>query len=133
MLTCKSPRTVMRLAYGMAKDCLPDYSSKFSRQDFTLPQLFTCLVVKELLKRSYRGVEALLRDCPDWCREIGMDHVPDHNTLCRAAKSLMRSSRVNRLLDVMIQWANRRKLLRLSTHPLAVDSTSYESHHVSRH
>lgn len=32
----------MRLAYVAAKDRLPEYSGKFSRKDFTLPQLFAC-------------------------------------------------------------------------------------------
>jgi len=123
----------MRLAYAMAKDCLPRYSSKVSRKDFSLPQLFGCLAVKEQLKRSYRGAEALLRDCPDWCREIELTRVPDHNTLCRAAKYLLRGRCVNRILDLVVQWAAQQRLLHLGSDPLAVDSTSYESHHVSRH
>jgi hypothetical protein len=133
MLTCKSPRKVMRLAYVMARDCLAKYSSKFSRKDFTLPHLFACLVVKEQLKLSYRKAEVFLGDCPDWCHQIGLHRVPDHNTLCRVAKFLLRGRCVNSLLDLLVQWASRARLLQLSTHPLAVDSTSYESHHVSRH
>ena len=31
MLTCKSPRKVMRFAYALARRCLPRYSCKFSR------------------------------------------------------------------------------------------------------
>src|SRR5512141_2155774 len=133
MLTCKSPRKVMRLAYVAAKDRVPKYSSPFSRRDFTLLLLFACLVVKEQLKLSYRKAEALLMDCPDWCASIGLRRVPDHNTLCRAAKLLLSGLCVSRLLDRLVQWAAQARLLRLSTHPLAVDSTTYESHHVSRH
>ena len=47
MLTCKSPRKVMLVAHELASRALPKYSGKFSRHDFTLPQLFACLVVKE--------------------------------------------------------------------------------------
>ena len=47
MLTCQSPRKVMRAAYHLASQALPQYSSKFSRKDFTLPQLFACLAAKE--------------------------------------------------------------------------------------
>ena len=75
----------MRAAHCLASRCLPEHSSKFSRKDFTLPQLFACLAVKEMLKQSYRAAEAFLADCPDWLRDIGLDHAPDHNTLCRAA------------------------------------------------
>src|ERR687893_1768815 len=99
MLTCKSPRRVMRAAYPLASQALPSHSSKFSRRDFTLPQLFACLVVKEQQKHSYREAEALLRDAEHWCRAIGMPRAPDHNTLCRAAAVLLRKCRVGRLLD----------------------------------
>jgi hypothetical protein len=89
MLTCKSPRKVMRFAYELARRCLPPYSGKFSRKDYTLAQLFACLVVREHQKKSYRGIEALLRDSEHWCRQIGMKRVPDHNTLFRAFHFLL--------------------------------------------
>ena len=123
----------MQAAYHLAGQSLPQYSSKFSRRDFSLPQLFVCLVVKEQMKRSYRGAEALLRDCDSWLRDVGLRRVPDHNTLCRAAAFLLGRFRVRRLLDKLAQWATLARLLGLSTHPLAIDSTTYESHHVSRH
>jgi hypothetical protein len=123
----------MRAAYHLARQCLPDYSSKFSRQDFTLPQLLACLVVKEMLRRSYRGAEAVLRDCDNWLRDVGLAKAPDHNTLWRAAAFLLRQCRVARLLDQVARWAAAARILALSTDPLAVDSTYFESRHVSRH
>ena len=42
----------MRVAFCLARDVLPKYFSKFSRHDFTLPQLFACLVVKEQQRKS---------------------------------------------------------------------------------
>jgi hypothetical protein len=133
MLTCKSPRKVMRTAYALASVSLPLYASRFSRKDFTLPQLFACLVVKDQLKRSYRGIEAVLRDCPDWLADIGMTKAPDPNTLCRAAKTLMSECRMKKMLDTVAQWAEQENLLLLESNPLAVDSTTFDSHHVSRH
>jgi hypothetical protein len=133
MLTCKSPRKVMRAAYHLASRSLPEYSCKFSRKDFTLPQLFACLVVKEHLKRSYRGAEAVLRDCPEWLRDVGLSRAPDHNTLCRAAAFLLDKFRVGKLLDKLAEWAAVARILGLSTRPLAIDSTTFESRHVSRH
>jgi len=123
----------MRAAWHLAGQSLPDYSCKFSRKDFTLPQLFACLVVKERMKRSYRGAEALLRDCDHWLRDVGLRKAPDHNTLCRAAAFLLDKFRVGRLLDKLVQWASLARVLGLSTDPLAIDSTTYESRHVSRH
>ena len=123
----------MLAAYHLARQSLPEYSGKFSRKDFTLPQLLACLVVKEQMRRSYRGAEALLRDCDHWLADLGLRRAPDHNTLCRAASFLLRRCHVGRLLDKLVQWAAVARILGLSTHPLAIDSTTYESRHVSRH
>ena len=123
----------MVVAHHLAKGVLPDYACKNSRKDFTLPQLFACLVVKEQMRRSYRGAEALLRDCDNWLRDVGLRRAPDHNTLCRAAAFLLTKLRVGRLLDKLVQWAALAGILKLSTDPLAIDSTTYESRHVSRH
>ena len=123
----------MRAAHHLASQSLPEYSSKFSRRDFTLPQLFACLVVKEQMRRSYRGAEALLRDCDNWLADVGLRRVPDHNTLCRAAAFLLKRCRVGRLLDKLVQWAAVARMLGLATDPFAGDSTTFESRHVSRH
>ena len=123
----------MRVAHALASQALPKFSHKFSRHDFTLPQLFACLVVKEHLRRSYRGAEAVLRDADNWLRDVGLSRAPDHNTLCRAAAFLLKKCRAERLLDRVAQWAAVARVLALSTDPLALDSTYFESHHVSRH
>jgi hypothetical protein len=120
----------MRFAYELAKRSMRDYSNKFSRKDFTLPQLFACLVVREHQNKSYRGVEALLRDSDHWCKQIGMKRVPDHNTLCRAFKVILSLSRIGRLLDRLAQWMALSKALGITC---AIDSTIYDTHHRSRH
>src|SRR6266849_8717989 len=53
MISSKSPRRVMLAAFDLATDALPEFSSKFSRRDFTRPQLFACLVLKEFWKGDY--------------------------------------------------------------------------------
>ena len=123
----------MAVAHYLASRALPDYSNKFSRHDFTLAQLFACLVAKELLKRSYRGIEAVLADSPTWLKQIGLSRAPDHNTLCRAHRHLLSKCGVGKLLDVVARMASAARMLGLSTKPLAIDSTTFESHHVSRH
>jgi hypothetical protein len=123
----------MRMAYHLGRQVLSDYTNKFSRKDYTQPQLLACLVLKEHLKNSYRGAEAILRDAENWLRDIGLDHTPDHNTLQRAAQRLLKKLHVDRLLDAVANWAGQARILKLSTRPLAIDSTTYESHHVSRH
>ena len=45
-----------REALRLARHALPEYSSPFSRKDFTQHQLFAVLALKTFLKTDYRGV-----------------------------------------------------------------------------
>jgi hypothetical protein len=129
MLTCKSPRKVLLVAYHAARRILPRYSCKFSRHDFTWAQLFACLVVREHQRKSYRGLEALLCDVP-WCRKIGLRKVPDHNTLCRAFHAIMSQACVKNLLDLLARLLDTCKATGIT---LSIDSTYLDTHHQSRH
>lgn len=130
MLTCKSPRKVMRLAWRVASYALPPYASRYSRKDYTLPQLFACLVLREHQRQTFRGVEALLKDARHWGRSIGMRRIPDHNTLWRAFNLIVGRSFVGRMLDLLCQWARIQNLL---GGVVAIDSSLYDTHHRSRH
>lgn len=85
----------MCMAYHLACQVLPEHSCKFSRHDFTLAQLFACLVMREFFSLSFRRTEALLADCPQWLAEIGLAKAPDHNTLWRAFRTLLSMRRCN--------------------------------------
>src|SRR5438477_8253552 len=76
MTTSKSPLEVIRQAYQLGLACLPLYNSKFSRRDYTLPQLFACLVIREHQKKTYRRAAALLADSPSWLAAIGLSRAP---------------------------------------------------------
>ncbi len=97
----------MRVACRLASEALPDYASRFSRHDFTLPQLFACLVFREMLGLSYRRAEAVLADAPDWLAAVGLTRAPDRNTLCRTNAVLLKVANVGRLLDAMVSLAAR--------------------------
>lgn len=121
----------MRVAYEAALKCLPERTHKFSRKDFTLPQLFACLVLREHQKKSYRGLEALLVDSPLWLSDIGLSRAPDHNTLCRAFAVIMpMTRRLRRMQDLIVK-----KMLELDKlgRLLAVDSTHLERRHSSKY
>ena len=133
MESSKSPRKIFTLAREMAEKKLPRYSSRFSRKDFTLPQLYACLVLKSFLDTSYRGLEAFLRDVPEWLAEIGMRRAPDHNTLRNAFTVLTTGEKTNAMLDEMAEEFKRRGLLDLNQKPAAVDSTHFEKNKISRH
>lgn len=133
METSRSPWKVLREAHRLASRIWPPHADPCSRHDFTLPQLFACLVVREMLRLSYRKTEALLRDAPHWLADIGMSKAPDHNTLWRAFGVLVTTRRVNRMLDLLTELFARERLLKLWVKPLTIDSTCYERRHRSRH
>ncbi|MGD1277981.1 MAG: transposase [Tepidisphaeraceae bacterium] len=101
METSRSSRTVIHQAYALANDIWPSYAHRFSRHDFTLPQLFACLVVREMLQLSYRKCEDFLRDAREWLADIGMSRPPDHNTLWRAFGVLIAERHVRSMLELM--------------------------------
>ncbi len=135
METSKSPVAVMRAAHELARDLFDEHSHRFSRHDYTLPQLFACLVLREHQKKSYRGTEQLLRDCSDLRDAVGLTRAPDHNTICRAFTHLVKPAKMNRALDLQVAAAKAKGLNVKgdSVKPAVLDSTCFESRHVSRH
>jgi hypothetical protein len=123
----------MLTAYHVAKGALPEYSSRYSRKDFTLPQLFACLVLKEFERKDYRGAEQLLADCRDLREPVGLKKAPDHCTLQRAAVRLLNLRRANRLLDECLAFARACRVLPARVAVAALDSSGFESRHVSRY
>lgn len=120
----------MGAAYRFGQQSLAEHASRYSRHDFTLPQLFACLVPREHQKKSYRGVEALLRDCPEWCAAIGMSKPPDHATPRRTLDLITKKRNLDELFDRMAAWARKAKLL---GDTLAIDSTQLDVHYRGRH
>jgi hypothetical protein len=86
----KSPRAVAHEALRLAQETLPAYSSKFSRQDYTQPQLFALLALKTFFKTDYRGVIAMLEDFAELRQDLGLAGLPHYSTLCYAAKRLLK-------------------------------------------
>ena len=84
----KSPIALVREALAVSGEALPLYASRYSRKDFTQPQLFAILVLKKFLKTDYRGVVALLREWSDLRRALKLTRVPNYSTLCYAQQKL---------------------------------------------
>jgi len=92
----QSPLRLAETALAAARQTLPLYASKFSRQDFTQHPLFALLVLREFLKQDYRGLEQLLRDGSDRRQALSLAKVPDHSTLQKAAPRLLEKKRLCR-------------------------------------
>lgn len=133
MESSRSPRDVMVVAWRLGNKHLPQYASPFSRRDFTLPQLFACLALRQFYNLSYRRAEALLADCPDLRAAVGLARAPDHNTLCDAFDTLATLDAFAPMLDELATAFEDAGLLALDAKPAAADSTYFESRHVSRH
>jgi len=52
----KSPWKVTLTAFEVARDVLPDQSSRYSNKIFTQPQLLACQVFKRFMKTDYCGI-----------------------------------------------------------------------------
>jgi hypothetical protein len=86
----RSPVALARMALRVSREGLPAYSSKFSKKDFTQPQLFTILVLKQFFKTDYRGIVQLLADLPDLQRVLELKKVPHYSTLKYAQDRLLK-------------------------------------------
>ena len=135
MVTCKSPLKVIVAAHELGRQLFAHLARPAGRPDYTPAQLFACLVVREHQRKSYRGAEALLADAPNLREAIGLLGTPDHNTLCRAFRRLVKGRSMNAALDAQVAQAKARGLdvSGNAAKPSAMDSTCFESHHVSQH
>jgi hypothetical protein len=86
----KSPLAVARRAIDLAAESLPLYSSARSRHDYTQPQLFAILALKQFFRTDYRGIVAILADSSDLRQELGLTKVPHYSTLAYAAARLLK-------------------------------------------
>ena len=85
----KSALDLARMALSVARESIPAYSSKFSRKDFTQHQHFALLALREFLKTDYRGLEQFLKEWAELRETLGLEKVPDHSTIQKAAERLL--------------------------------------------
>ena len=117
------------MAHCTAQRTLPAYRHRFSPKKFTQHQLFACLVLKTFMKTDYRGIVAILQDCSDLRKAIGLTLVPHYTTLQKAASHLLRQSMANQLLETTVRIVKKTPSIPLA----AIDSTGLEAGHISRY
>jgi len=84
----KSPVALAREALAVGRSALEPYSSRRSRHDFTQPQLFAILVLREFFRTDYRGVAELLKDLADLREVLELEKVPHFTTIQKAHERL---------------------------------------------
>ena len=72
-----------RVALEVASTALPRYRSRFSKHQFTQPQLRAVLCLMRYQDWTYREAEVRLREHSELRRAVGLGRVPDHTTLYR--------------------------------------------------
>ena len=91
MSTINSPTTYIKFATAVfrdAKELLPDYSSKFSRKDFTQPQLVSLAAIAKRFRWEWRELEEALLEMPRLRRVLGLKKVPDFSTVPKFLKRI---------------------------------------------
>jgi hypothetical protein len=133
VITSKSPRRVLQVAFDAAREAVPAYSHVNSPKTFTQPQLLACLVLKEFLRLDYRGFAVHLAEHAEMTAILGLDRVPHFTTFQKAAKRLLVAASARKLFDAVLDRALRDKVRERRVPLAAVDGTGMESRHVSRY
>lgn len=133
MKTSNHPERVLVEALRVAEEALPAYSHRFSPKTFTQRQLFACLVLKDFYDLTYRGVVGLLADCESLTTAIRLKKVPHFTTLQKAADRLLLRPSFRRLLTATVNRGRKIKVLPRRRSMAAMDSSGFESQHVSRY
>ena len=129
------------MALAVGRRALPRYGHRFSRHDFTLPQLFAILVLRQFTRNDYRGIVATLIDWPTLCGDMQLHKVPHFTTLQKAERRLLRDALIRRMLAQTVALLHRHPDTSLETSPLiaeaieraAADSTGFELDGASRY
>ena len=85
----KSAVRLAREALAVGRAALPPHSGPRSRHDYTQPQLFALLVLRQALRTDYRGLVTLLAEWAELRRVLRLRKVPHYSTLCYAAHRLL--------------------------------------------
>jgi hypothetical protein len=131
VITSKSPRRVLQVAYAAACEALPAHRHRFSPKKFTQHQLLACLVLKEFLRLDYRGLTAHLADHPDLGRLIHLAVIPHYTTLQKAAARLLAAVPGRKMFDAVLDRALKDRVRKRRVPLAAVDGTGMESRHTS--
>jgi hypothetical protein len=85
----KSAVGVAREALAAGRAALPEYGSRYSRRDYTQPQLFALLVLRQFLRTDYRGIVSLVAEWSELRLALGLTKVPHYSTLAHASRRIL--------------------------------------------
>lgn len=112
-------------AWQTAKHVLPEYSSKFSRKDFTQHQLLAIAALKQRTDEDYRDTVDSISS--DMMNEIGLTKIPHFTAIQKFMKRI--STKILDLLIALVAMLVIGDLIKGAK--VAIDSSGYPSSHAS--
>lgn len=97
-----------QVALDVAARVLPPYRTRFSKRQFTQPQLLAVLLLMRYEDWTFRETEVRLREHSDLRRVLRLSSVPDYTTLYRFLKRLP-PAHLDRALGVAARRAGARR------------------------
>ena len=106
---------------------VPEYSSRFSRRDFTQGQLLTLLLFKEYLGAHYRDFVQLVEIMGIIQEQLQLNEIPHYSTLCKFSKRVP-ATVLNQLFrkacSFMTEWKNATSVVAIDSSGFTPDSAS---------
>ena len=106
------------LALKIATAVLPRYRTRFSKHQFTQPQLLAILCLMRYEDWTFREAEVRLNEHAELRRALGLVQVPDHSTMCRFLSRLPEEAIGRALAEAARRFPRRRRRVRA-----AIDGT----------
>jgi IS5 family transposase len=106
----------------IARKSMPEYSSKFSRKDFTLHQHCAMLCLKVRTKQKFRESVDLLSEMTEICKLMGLEKLPHYTTLDKAFLRMKNSI----FMILLCLSAGKAK-------DCSIDGTGYDRRYASKH
>jgi hypothetical protein len=116
-----------RVALQVGTQVLPPYRSRFSKHQFTQPQLLAVLCLMRYEDWTFREAEVRLREHPELRAALRLPAVPDYTTLYRFLRRL-EDDTVDRGLQETVRRLRRRRSRPISA---AIDGTGLSDTSVS--
>ena len=82
-----------RIAWEPGQSVLPTYRTRFSKHQFTQPQLLGILCLMRYEDCTFREAEVRLGEHCEPRQALGLRSVPDFTSLCTASSSVWTSTR----------------------------------------
>ena len=106
---------------------VPEYSSPYSRKDFTQHQLLMLLLFKEYLGAHYRDFVQLVEIMGIIQEQLQLEEIPHYSTLCKFSKRVP-STFLNQLFrkacSFMTEWKNVTSIVAIDSSGFTPDSAS---------